>query len=315
MLGLRKTITNQGKKMEEDTNKKNGVSLKNDMKIVSFLRQEVFRFFLFGLFVLAFTGCGDVKTLPPLDKKMATDECAIFVIPSEARVKQINGEKLGFSVWWAWFWNSGVIGYQASKMHVPAGENNVTFNYYQSLDGFTARNIKYIATMDAGKMYILSIEIGEESNAGFIAKSFNNAASFIRDNIVDLVPFTVFLPIKEMSGNCHIKEIDQAALDLYLLEKNKKSWGLMILTLFIFWVWFYLFSYLRIVSYSLFMKSFKNNHKFAAFIVCIVLVVAGIIIISNNSDGNFLHYLLATILLGVGLASRAKDIETESNKK
>ncbi|MDR1176613.1 MAG: hypothetical protein LBK83_14210 [Treponema sp.] len=186
-------------------------------------KRRILNVFIIALFWVVLTGCTEVKTLPPLDDNAAVEDCAVFVIPNEAKIKRIDGAKRGlFSSW-----GSGLSGAKAATLLMPAGEHTIIFEYSNSADGWTAKKLECTVEMNAGQMYIVSAALDKNTENGKFRTIINEAASFVRDDVVELVPFIDFLPRPNPKGIVYqISEIDQTAFDQYLHEKvavEKKS--------------------------------------------------------------------------------------------
>jgi len=262
------------------------------------------------LFVAFLTsGCAEVKVLPPLNKKVNAEECATLIIPADAKVNIINGLKRGwFKQWWVGFSSSGLTGSKVATLLVPAGENSITFEYSHPLDGWAVRKLEYKKEMNAGKMYILSVKLGTKEEINKIFSAFNIASSFLRDNIIEIIPFIDYLPRPNPDGVIYkINEIDKAAFDQYLIEEGnyrKKSKVIVLLGFLIGVLWALIgLVGLRAMWYVIFMGKFQNRHPVIAFFISAVLVVSGVIIINYNSSGIFSYYIISTFLIGFGISN------------
>jgi len=270
------------------------------MKIGSFLRPQVFRGFLFGLFVLILTGCEEeVKTLPPLDEKMAKEECAILVIPSDISVKRIDDESSS--------WSGGK---KAAKLLVPAGKHTITINYSQPLEEISAQNLKYTANMAAGKMYMASVT-HKKGNIDIFSKAISKGVLLVQDELIDDHPWLGFIYRKDVALDYHITEINQEMFDLYL-QNWTSDIGFLLLIFLIVMVWLFLPFFLSEMFLPLFMSNLKKRHKYVANIIGIVSGIAGfiifcIIIIQYDLSSKFLLYLLSITLFGISLSSSAKE--------
>ncbi|AEF80440.1 tetratricopeptide repeat protein [Leadbettera azotonutricia] len=272
-------------------------------------KSRIWNMFTIVLFVIILTGCAkEVKILPPLDKKMAEEECAVLIIPADAKVMRINGEKRGlFSSWGVGFWSSGLLGSKAVTLLVPPGKYTILFKYSHPLDGWSVKNLECIEDMVAGKMYMISVSLDEKAEHGTTFSAINVATSFVRDQIVDLIPLIEHIPRPNPKGVVyHINEIDQVAFNQYLLEENiyrKNATGILLLGLLVGVLWFFIISFgLRLLGYFLFMGKFESSHTVASFMLAIGMVVAGIFIVNYNSSGTFSLYLLSTFLIGIGIS-------------
>jgi tetratricopeptide (TPR) repeat protein len=256
--------------------------------------------FTTALFVLVLAGCAKVKTLPPLDEEVSAEECAVFVIPNGANVKRIDGAKRGlFSSWGA-----GLS--VAATLLVPAGEHTMIFEYSNAKDGWAARNLKCVAEMSAGKMYMLSVTLDEKAGGGLFLSTVNEAASFVRDQIIDMIPLVESLPRPNPKGIVYqVSEIDQTTLDQYLFQKTvaeKKSIGEILLVFLVGSLWFGIILVFSGTCYFYFMGVFENYYETPSLILAIGLLVAGVLLINYNSSGVLFIYLVSSFLLGFGLS-------------
>jgi len=271
-------------------------------------KRKILSVFAAVLFAVALFGCAkkEVETLPPLDKNIAQEECALLVIPKNAAINRIDGKKPGLLK--SWTTNSN-----AATLLVPAGEHTFIFEYAQSQEGWAAKKLEYTAAMSAGKMYILSAAMDERTAGGVVSTVINVTTSFVRDSIIDLLPFTDMLPRSNPKGiRFQINEIDQAAFDQYLLNGNTKmAAGIRLLCFLLGVLWVIIIFGFSMLGSFLFMKKFHNSHPFYAITLGIGLVVAGIIILNYNSNGVLLLNLLATLLVGFGISGL--DFSTFSN--
>lgn len=261
---------------------------------------------LFGLLVILLTGCAEVNTLSPLDKKTPAEKCAVLIIPTNAKVKRIDGVKRGFirRSWKVGYWRS-MFGSKATTLSVPNGEHTFISEYSNPIEGWSAKKLECTKTMEAGKMYLLSVTIDEKVECGVVTPAINIATSFVRDNLIDLIPFIGFLPRPNPKGVIYqINEIDQAAFDQYLLKKSywKRPWGIILLGLLVGGLWIFIIQTLRWLFNIIFMGKFTNHHIVAAFIFSICLGIIGIILINYNSSGTLSLYLLSTLFVGIGVS-------------
>ncbi|MDR2952640.1 MAG: tetratricopeptide repeat protein, partial [Treponema sp.] len=231
----------------------------------------------------------------------------ILIIAVNATVYRIDDKKRGlFSSW------SG--GLKAATLLVPAGEHNVLFEYSHP-DGRAAKKLKYTFAMTTEKMYMLSVMLDEKAKSSAFFTAVNVATSFVRDQIIDNIPFVGLLPSPNPEGLVYqISEIDQAAFDQYLLKNDTKvATSIRLLGIFVGLLWFsIIFFALRALCYFLFMGKFQSRHPFTAFILVIFLVVAGIVIMNYNSSGSIYLYLLSTLCIGIGISGW--DFGGDSNK-
>ena len=258
------------------------------------------------LFVVILTGCAreGIKTLPPLDEKTTEEESAIFIIPADAKVQRINGAERGwFSSWGVGFWSGTKA---AATLPMPAGEHSIIFDYSQPAYGWKADKLECTVTMSAGKMYLLSVTRDEKSEIGIISHVFKAASSFLRDNIIDLIPLIGYLPRPNPEGIVYqINEIDQVAFDRYLLDQHlleKSSFKEKIGIFLVCILWAGIIHGLRGLGHLIFMGKLSNKHIFATYFTAFGLVAAGILIINYNSSGIISMYLLSTLLIGIGIS-------------
>ncbi|GHU45199.1 hypothetical protein FACS1894190_17270 [Spirochaetia bacterium] len=161
---------------------------------------------------------------------------------------------------------------------------------------------------------MLSAALDKKVEVGKFALVVNSATSFVRDQIIDFIPLVSLLPRPNPKDlKYQINEIDQEAFNQYLLKKeNNTSAGIVFLGILLAVPFGLIIFVVNLLCYFIFMGKFKNSHPFATFILCIGLIVASIIIINYNSGGLFSLYLLATILIGIGLSWW--DSGSDSNK-
>jgi tetratricopeptide (TPR) repeat protein/predicted small lipoprotein YifL len=267
-------------------------------------KSKMWNTFAVVLFAVALAGCGttEAKVLPPLDKNTPAEECAVFVIPAGAKVLRIDGAKRGlFSTW-----SSGYFTSKIATMQVPAGEHSILFDYSHPTDGWAIKNSPYTVTMDAEKMYLLSVLMEEKAGGGIVSRLINEATSFVRDQIIDIIPLIDMLPHANPKGVVYqINEIDQEAFDMNLLAmgSNKKSAGFMIGSMLVGFLWLMIMMVgLRTAFYVFFMGKFMNSHKVAATMLSFSLAIAGVLLLNYNSGGLLSLYLLSTLLIGSGLS-------------
>jgi len=263
------------------------------------------------LFAVVLTGCSkEVKNFPPLDKNTPAEKSAVLIIPAKATVTRIDGAKRG----WFSSWSPGT---KAATLLVPAGKHTIIFEYSDSANGWAVKNLEYPATMRAGKIYMLFVTRDEKAAGGVISSAVNIANSFVRDQIVDRIPFIDILPRANTKGLVfQVNEIDQTIFEQYLLDGGTKiALSIYLLSVLIGGVWwgFIICRILRWLVYVLFMGRFKNSHPVAAFIFAIVLGVNGIFIINYNSNGVLLLYILATLFISICLSFW--DMGDAANKK
>jgi hypothetical protein len=252
-------------------------------------------------------GCAkEVRVLPPLDKKTAEEESAVLIIPANASVERIDGKKRGFMRSW------GTGGYafsgpKAATMLVPAGEHTIKFDSARQMEGWAARNLEYVIVMEAGKMYILSVEMEQKTGNAFLSLLVASA-SFTRDLLIDnFLPFSDSLPHSKSNAVYRINEIDQAGFDQWLLDegnyRKKTSFGYILLILLVCIVWIIIsFLALPMLWSSVFMKRFKDNHGCLTIIISLVVILASLILINYNSNGSLSLYLAATVIFSFGIA-------------
>jgi tetratricopeptide (TPR) repeat protein len=275
-------------------------------------KRRILYTFVIVLFAVALFGCKkaeEVTALPPLNKEIAEEECAVLIIPANAKVKRIDGKKRGLFKSWS-------PSSKAATLLVPAGEHTLIFEYSHPFDGWSAKKLNYTIAMDAEKMYILSVTLNEEIAGGVVSYAKNIATSFVRDKIVDIIPLISLLPASNPKGLIfQINEIDQAEFEQYpFFVETKITTGIRILGVLIGLLWFFIIVFLlRITGYVFLMGKFKNSHPITAFILAIGLAVAGILIINYNASGTLLLYLLASLLIGIGISYF--DIGKASNKR
>jgi hypothetical protein len=268
-------------------------------------KRYVWNSFITVVLLVALAGCAEVNVLPPLNKNMNPEDSAIFIIPGGADVKRINGAKRGlFS---SWVGGGAGYGPKAATLLMPAGENTIIFKYTRVIEGWGAGNLTCETAMDAGKMYILSIARVDTKKGSTLPPVINVATSFIRNNIVGLIPFSDLVPSPNPKGLVYqINEIDQAAFDRFLLEEG--SYRKTIVAAFLFGrviglLWLLIATViLPFLYFAIFMENFIHNHKAAAKFLAIVLIGAGIIIIHLNSSGILSLSLVSTIIVGVGFS-------------
>ena len=263
--------------------------------------------FVIVLFVFALFGCAKkgVKSLPPIDKSIAEEECAVLIIPNKVKVNRIDGEKRGLFRSWS-------SGSKAATLLVPAGEHSIIFQFSHPTDGWAAKKMNCTVTMDAGNMYMISVALDDKAGGGIFSSAFNFATSFFRDQVIGIIPFTDLLPSANPEGlTFEINETDQTAFDQYLYGSDteaaagntKISIGIILLGVLIGSLWFFLIRMLSTPIYFYFTGKFKNDHLVAAAVICIASIMAGVFIINYNSSG-FIHlYLLASLFVAIGLST------------
>ncbi|MDR0442469.1 MAG: hypothetical protein LBH44_03585 [Treponema sp.] len=269
-------------------------------------KSRILKVFSIVLFVAVLSGCfKEVKPLPPLDKNTAAEESAVLIIPSYAKIMRIDGAKRGLlRSWWVGYWSSWSHKSKAATLLLPAGEHTINFNYAQKADGWSARNMEHTVTMDAGKMYLLSVTLDGRTRGGKVSTAINAAGSFIRDDFVAILPFIDRFPRSNPEGIAYdIYKIDQAAFDQYLLEETKvKNLGFSSFVALI--ALGVAMGLLSLLWYFMFMGKLMSRHPFIAIILCIAFYAAGIIVINYNSGGILYLYLLAFILMNIGTSGR-----------
>jgi tetratricopeptide (TPR) repeat protein len=170
--------------------------------------------------------------------------------------------------------------------------------------------------MSAGKIYMLSVTVNKKTETGLFSSALNTATSFVRDEILGILPLDRLLPHPNPKGLVYqINEIDRAAFDQYLLKSNvvEKLTGKAYLVLFIGLLWgIVTLLGVRILGYLIFMGKYKNSHPLGSLILSICLIVAGVIIMNYNTSGLLFLYLLSTFLIGSGLSEW--DLGIDSNK-
>jgi tetratricopeptide (TPR) repeat protein len=191
-------------------------------------------------------------------------------------------------------------------VQVPAGEHSILFDYSHPTDGWAVKNSPYTVTMDAEKMYLLSVLMDEKAGGGIVSRLINEATSFVRDEIVDIIPLIDMLPRANPKGVVYqINEIDQAAFDMNMLAmgSGKKSVGFVLGSIIVGILWLMIMMVgLRATFYLFFMGKFMNSHKVAATILCFALAITGVLLLNYNSGGLLSLYLLSTLLIGGGLS-------------
>ena len=275
---------------------------------------------IFSIVLLAavLSGCAkEVKVLPPLDKKTAEDECAKLIIPFNANVKRIGDKKRGMFRSW------GVGGGWSSKSKaatvlIPAGEYTIITDYSQPLDGWLGKGLETEepVAMSAGKMYKISVTIDENEKVGTGSPALNMVTSFIRNYVVEILSFLKFLPRSNPEGIVYqIDEIDQEAFDQYLLEPGTPiTTGTHVKAFLLSILWVVVaFVVIRALCYFIFMGKLMNSHKFFAVLFAIILVVAGFALINYNTSGLLSLYIVASVLIGIGISGW--DFGRDSNKK
>jgi hypothetical protein len=263
------------------------------------------------------TGCATtVKELPPFDSNVGAEKSAALVIPTDTFIRRIDGAKRGtFSNWGSRF-------SVASRLLMPEGEHTITFNYSNLIEGVSADDLTYTTTMSAGKLYLLSCRLQDSSNRTASSFAIKTGASLISyyvgsftlGLIVSLLPdgfddavsevFSAFLPRQRILYR--ISEIDQTALDQYLLEENAYIKGILttgilstIITVALFVLAIFIFAKL---AYGMFMQKFSEKHNIGAFILCVALCLIAVLVLSYNSGGNFFPLVVATLFIGIGLS-------------
>jgi len=288
--------------MEAGNHLVNSVIQKSQTIKELFLRKSILCGCLFGLLLIVLTGCAEVKTLPPLDKKMSAEESAILIIPADVKIKRINGEKRGwFKSWGVGPWSNS----KAATLSMPIGVHTIKFEYSQPLYGLSSKNIEYVVTLDTENIYMLSVMLNKKMEVGTFFSAINIATSFVRDQIIGIIPFIDILPRQNLEDMSYqINEIDRETFNQYLLKESirKKPWGIILLGFIVGGAWYFIIHFLRHSCYWFFMGKFINRHTVTAFILCIGLVMAGIIILNYNSNGILYLYLLATVLIGIGIS-------------
>ncbi|MDR0312327.1 MAG: tetratricopeptide repeat protein [Treponema sp.] len=273
-------------------------------------RRILYTFAVLLLGVVLF-GCSkkDVKTLPPFDKNKVKEECAVLIIPANVKVNRIDGKKRG----WFRTWSTNT---KAATLLVPAGERTFIFEYSNSQTGWSAKKLNNTLAMSAGKMYMISVSLNEKTAGNVFSSAFNLATSFVRDDVIDLLPIVSFLPRPNPEGLAYqIDEIEQVAFDQYLLNGDVKiatSTTIVAVLISVLWGIIFLMA-LHYLFNSLFMGRFRNSYPVAAFIFALGLIVAGIMIINYNLSADLLLYLLASLLIGIGASIR--ELGDADNKR
>jgi tetratricopeptide (TPR) repeat protein len=281
-------------------------------------KNRILNMFVIVLCAVVATGCARIKSLPPLDEKADAEECAVLIIPANAKVKRIDGAKRGlFSSWGAAF--------SVATLLVPAGDHAIVFECDNSQDGWAAKNLKCTVEMGAGKMYMISVELDKKTGGGKFLTVINEAASFVRDQLIDLIPAVQLMPRPNPEGIVYqISEIDQTVFDQYLYAKTvagKKTIGEILLILLAGFLWLVILTLFRALGYLLFMGKFASRHKIASLILSISLLVVGVLLFNYNSSGVLVIYLTATFLMGFALSkldfgiSSAESGAEKLNKK
>jgi tetratricopeptide (TPR) repeat protein len=280
-------------------------------------KNRIFDAFTLMVFLLVLSGCvkEGIKTLPPFDEKVVEEDCAVLIIPHNAKVNRIDSIKRGlFSSW------SPGFSTQASLL-VPAGEHTIICEYSHPEDGWSAKNLKCIVAMERGKTYMLSIALGQNIEVGTGFYLINEAVSFVRDDIIEKIPFIEYLPRPNPKGLIYqINEIDHYPLEESSYEKEPISKKLLISLVGSLWLFITLI--FRFQWHLIFMGRLMNRYAVATLVFSIGLIVSGIFIINYNSSGIFSLYLLSTLLLSLGTAgwdssngSNKKGLENLGNKK
>jgi len=248
--------------------------------------------------------------LPPLDNNADAEDCVVLVIPADVSVERINGVNRGwlFSTWDVGYWAKLLemfgCGSKAATLLVPAGEHILACKYVDMLTGRSVDNVKIVAQMDAGQMYMLSVTLDEAADDNVFLSIIHLAASYIRNNMIpeEVLYFFKWLPrAKQKDAVCLIDEVDQDEFDRYLLDRKgyiKKA----LLVFLVYILWAIIIGALRMLWYFAFMGKFMNRQLFAAKIFSIGLIVASIFIVNYNVNGDFSLYLLLTLLLSIGLS-------------
>jgi hypothetical protein len=253
------------------------------------------------LFMAFLAGCKvvDVKTLPPFDKNAAAKDSAVLIIPSGAKVNRIDGRKRGlFSSW-----SPGSA--RTATVLVPAGEHTILCGYVDSAAGWSAKKLKYTVKMSAGKQYLVSVTRDEKTKVGMGFLVLNEATSFMRDQIIDNIPFVEWLPRPNPEGVVfRINEIDRTMLDRYLLETGvaaaeKKPVLIGLLASLVAFIWLCIILVLHTVWCFVWLGKFESRYRAASIVFRAVMAAAGMIIINYNSGGTLLLYLAATVLLSI----------------
>jgi hypothetical protein len=268
-------------------------------------------------FIVTLTGCAnDVKELPAFDKNVGVEECAILVIPTDTSINRIDGTKRGtFSKWGSRF-------SIASRLLIPNGEHTIIFNYSNLIDGVSADGLRYTTKMSAGKMYLLSCTLKDSSRRSASSFAINMGASIISyyigsvslSFIVSLLPdgfddfiseiFSAFLPTQRIVYR--ISEIDQTALDQYLLEENAYikeilTIGILscVVTVVLFVFAIFIFAKL---AHIMFMRRFLEKHEIIAIVICVALCLVTVLVLNYNSRGNLFLLILSSLLIGIGIS-------------
>jgi len=267
-------------------------------------KRNILNMFTIALFAAILSGCVEIKTLPPLNKTTAAEECAILVIPAEAKVKRIDGAKRGwlFSTWGIGFWGK-FRATKAATLPVPAGEHTIMYEYAHPQEGWKFDKLENMVEMSAGKMYMLLVTRDKDVKVGTGSIAINLTTSFARDQIIENIPFIDWLPRSNPKGIAsRISEIDQAAVDLHLLEM-RTPWKKVLPGALVGIIWvFIIFFVLRFFMYFLFMGKLKNRHAVVAYILSICLSMAGVFIMNYNTDGILSLCILSTVLIGIGVS-------------
>jgi tetratricopeptide (TPR) repeat protein len=250
------------------------------------------------LLATVLSGCvkEGVKILPPFDENVVAEECAVLSIPHDAKVKRIDGKKRGLLFSWS-PWH-----YAQASLLVPAGEHTILYEYEHETDGWSAKNLQYTITMERGKTYRVSATLDENAKVGTGSPIINKAASKFRDEVIDFIPFMPLLPRPNPKGlTFQIDEI--AALDQPLegSGKGKGSIGEVILIILVYLTWLSMLNILNFYWHIIFMGKFMNRHRLAAIFLIFGLSTVGTLTINYNSSGILSLYVLATLLLSIGL--------------
>jgi uncharacterized protein YgiM (DUF1202 family) len=265
------------------------------------INRKTLHVFSAALFLVALSGCVDVKTLPPINEEIAAEQSAVLIIPATATVRRIDGEKRkGFvKVWWVGYFNRGE---KAALLPVPAGEHTIVFDYANPKAGLSAQKLECTAEMSAGKMYIVSAGLEESAERGTLLTAVNGAASVIKKQAIAIIPFIELLPSSNPKGLVYgMNEIDQAAFDQYILEE--KSLKGLFLIILVGLLWLVIIVALRALVHRLFMGKLVGKYPLVMLILCGVMLVAAVLIINYNSGGDLSLYLFATLLTSIAISA------------
>ncbi|MDR1149279.1 MAG: hypothetical protein LBK66_11675 [Spirochaetaceae bacterium] len=118
-------------------------------------------FITLALFTVILSGCAEIKQFPPLTSNSLTNECALFIIPTNAEVTKINNITGS--------WKPGVS--KVATILVPEGICEIVWQYSSKTKEISASNMEITTNFVAGKMYILSFTLNDiEKNISYSVK-------------------------------------------------------------------------------------------------------------------------------------------------